>query len=162
VKLDRQARNLVFHRICKLDNERKIAKQEYPGVYLIEIRVDRKRFTNVEEWLDEFKEEWDGDEPKKHFTPGTRAKRIKEHPRLLAWMPLYIGIRKTTIAERISQHMSLKASANTGGLKLKCRGKIRLRDLRLSTIELELKSYNAMMPAIEMVLRNRFNPILGR
>jgi hypothetical protein len=161
-KLSRQAQNLVFHRVCRLDNEKEIAKQQYPGVYLIEIHVDRKRFKSVAAWLDEFKEDWDGDEPKKHFTPGTKAKRIKEHPRLLTWMPLYLGIRKTTIAERISQHMSLEASANTGGLKLNCRGSIRLRNLRLSTIELELKAYNAMMPAIEVALRNRLNPILGR
>jgi hypothetical protein len=58
--------------------------------------------------------------------------------------------------------MSLKAAANTGGLKLKSRRGIRLRDLRLSTIELELQAYAAMMPAIEPTLRNKLHPILGR
>ena len=161
-KLQRQAGNLSFRPICRLDDEKKIAKQQYPGVYFIEIHIDRKRFKTVNKWLDKFKADWDADHPRKHFyMPGTKAKRIKEHPRLKAWMPLYIGIRKTTIAERIHQHMSLEARANTGGLKLKSRGKVRLHDLRLSTIELELESYSAMMPAIESTLRNRLNPILG-
>jgi len=160
--LQHHAKRLAFRRVCRLDDEEMIARQLYAGVYLIEIHVEVRRFKTVEKWLEKFKAEWDGDRPKKHFTPGTKAKRVKEHPRLKAWMPLYLGIRMTTVAERIQQHMSLKAAANTGGLKLKSRRKIRLHDLRLSTIELELNSYASMMPAIESTLRNELHPILGR
>ncbi len=43
-KAQNQAKKLEFSRICRLDDEAKIAEQKYPGAYFIEIRVDCKRF----------------------------------------------------------------------------------------------------------------------
>jgi hypothetical protein len=160
-KAQNQARNLEFTRICKLDDEAKIAEQKYPGAYLIEIRVDCKRFKTIEAWVTFFKANWDNDTPGMHFTPGIKARRVAKHKRLRAWMPFYLGIRKTFVADRVKQHINLRPKANTGGLKLKSRKKVKLSDFRLSTIELRLREYDAIMPKLERALQDSLNPIAG-
>ena len=160
-KAQRSAAKLKFRRICSLDDGATIAKQTYAGIYFIEMRVDRERFKSVDAWIDHFRDRWENDRPRRHFTPGIKQGRVARHQTLRKWMPFYLGIRKTAVADRVNEHIGLRARANTGGLKLACRRNIKLSDFRLSTIQLELKEYDAMMPKIERALRNRLNPITG-
>jgi hypothetical protein len=76
-------------------------------------------------------------------------------------MPFYLGIRKTTITERVMQHITLPAQANTGALKLASRKNVKLSEFRLSTIRLKLQAYDSIMPIIERATRRKLNPIAG-
>ena len=155
------AGSLRFSRICHLDDSTTIRDQTYPGLYFIEVRVNLARHETVTEWATWFKDRWDNDRPRGHFTPGIKPGRVTEHQRLVEWMPFYLGIRKTTVMERVMQHITLPANANTGGLKLASRKRVKLSDFRLSTIRLELQAYDSIMPIIERAMRRRLNPIAG-
>jgi hypothetical protein len=152
---------LRFSQICSLNDLSTIQRQKYPGLYFIEVRVNLARHNTVEEWASWFQDRWDNDGPRMHYTPGIKAGRIKEHKRLRAWMPFYLGIRKTTVAQRVMEHIRLPAKANTGGMKLASRKKVKLREFRLRTIRLELHAYDSIMPIIERAMRKKLHPIAG-
>lgn len=155
------AGRLRFKRVCRLDDQAAIRKQTYPGLYFIEIRVDRQLHRTVQEWIEWFRPRWEKDAPRMHFTPGIKAGRVARHTCLKEWMPFYLGIRKTFVAHRVMQHIELSANANTAGLKLKSRKNVKLSDFRLSTIRLELEAYDAIAPRVEWALRNKLSPITG-
>ncbi len=155
------AERLRFKRICRLDDQSAIRKQTYPGLYFIEIRVDRQLHRTVQEWIEWFRPRWERDEPRMHFTPGIKDGRVAKQTRLREWMPFYLGIRKTFVAHRVMQHIELSANANTAGLKLRSRKNVKLSDFRLRTIRLELEAYDAIAPRVERALRNKVSPITG-
>jgi hypothetical protein len=76
-------------------------------------------------------------------------------------MPFCLGIRKTTVAERVLQHITLPARATTGGLKLASRRNVKLSAFRLSTLPLKLNACDSIMPTIERAMRKKHNPIAG-
>jgi hypothetical protein len=155
------ADSLRFSRICRLNDLATIRNQIYPGLYFIEVRVNLARHKTVREWANWFQDRWDNDEPRGHFTPGIKAGRVARHDRLSEWMPFYLGIRKTTVKERVMQHITLPAKANTGGLKLASRKNVKLSEFRLSTIQLKLQAYDSIMPIIERAMRRKLHPIAG-
>jgi len=131
----------------------------YKGVYLIEIETNPQ--LNYEEWLAKFKIEWEDPLYKRHFVPNIKLKRTKEHKELKEWFPLYIGKSKL-ISIRIKEHLDFKLTRNTTALKLRERTNLYGNRFRISTIEVDVKNYDQILPQIETVLRNRLNPIVGR
>lgn len=157
------AQGLAFEYVCSLANEKTIATQTYAGIYLIELRTSGPH-RELAPWYDSFKTDWEHPRFKEKFTPNTKKKRIKAHTSLAEWMPLYVGKSKR-VASRVWEHINLDLHAKTFALKLAQRPTLKLRDMRLSTINLdkfEVKNYGLVAPALELAMRDRLNPIVGR
>lgn len=134
----------------------------YSGVYLIEIKNSGEK-DNFEDWIQNFKSIWLGENNcyEKCFTPNIKKKRIVTHSELHEWIPIYIGKSKN-IKNRLSEHFFKKLHQTTFSLKLLERKNLYGNQFRISTIKIEVKNYDIIMPIIENELRNKINPILGR
>lgn len=131
----------------------------FPGIYLIEIKT--KNNQTFDEWLTNFKSQWEDPKYKDKFVPNIKAKRTKQHSELTEWIPLYIGKSKN-ISKRIKEHLYLKLNRPTTALKLKERTNIYQQEFRVSTINIKVINYDLIMPQFENLMRDRINPILGR
>ncbi|MEJ0086137.1 MAG: GIY-YIG nuclease family protein [Pseudomonadota bacterium] len=154
------ADELEFERVCELSEDAEVDKQDYAGIYKIDIRVTGKHET-FESWAEWFCAEWVRPEYKMGFVPNPRAGRLKAHTELGEWVPIYIG-KASSIAGRIRQHLNYKLSQPTTALKIRERKNMAAHRFRLSTIKLEVENYDLIMPRIESALRDKYNPILGR
>lgn len=134
----------------------------YSGVYLIEIK-NNSEFSAFNDWIEFFLPIWLGENEiyKRKFTPNLKKKRIKAHNNLGEWIPLYIGKSKN-IRDRISGHIFSELDKTTFALKLLSRKNLYNNIFRLSTIRVQVKNYDIIMPIIESELRNKINPIIGR
>lgn len=132
----------------------------YPGIYLIEIKNDFK-FESFDLWIENFAALWEDEEFKYKFVPGLKKKRIKQHVSLNEWIPLYIGKSKN-IGARFKEHLYLELKRNTFALKLHSRSQFHKDVFRLSTIKVQVRNYDQILPIIENTLRNMINPIIGK
>lgn len=132
---------------------------KFSGIYLIEIKTDPSRDYN--DWLVEFKNEWEKDEFKKSNVPNLKTKRTTKHCQLGQWFPLYIGKSKS-IDKRIKEHINLGLEQPTTSLKLKARGNLYGQVFRVSVVRVNVLNYDLIMPQLENLLRDRINPIIGR
>jgi len=132
----------------------------YPGIYLLEIK-NNSTHLSFNEWVDNFKSEWEDEEYLRRFTPNLKKMRIKAHKELNDWIPLYIGKSKN-IGSRIHEHIYKELEKTTFALKLMARRNLRNETFRLKTIKIEVENYDAIVPRIEWQLRNRINPIIGK
>lgn len=133
----------------------------YPGVYLIEMKNSGK-FSSFPEWIQDFQPSWEHEDYKRKFVPNLKKKRIGKHPsELREWIPLYIGKSKN-VGKRILEHLYLKLNRNTFALKLYERQYLHLEYFKVSTIKIDVKNYDQIMPIVEKTLRDRINPIIGR
>jgi hypothetical protein len=137
-----------------------LEKIKYPGVYLIEIHTGNQEIT-FNDWVKSFLEKWQDKEYVSHFVPNSRKGRLAAHKDLSTWFPLYIGKSKD-ISKRIKEHLYLEMKRPTGALKLIGRENIYDHVFKVSTIRIEVKNYDIIMPQLERMLRNKINPILGR
>lgn len=159
------ANSLEFQKICEFNLENcgtTIPWNDivYSGIYFIEIENDSKHDT-FQAWIDNFREEWEHDDYKRHFVSNLRKVRINQHSELNEWIPMYIGKSKQ-IGGRINQHIYKELGKPTFALKLNSRTNMRNKVFRLSTIQISNENYDWVMPVIEKTLRNKFNPIIGR
>lgn len=154
------AHELDFETICELDNEHIIEAQQYPGIYMIEIKVLGK-YASFEDWATWFCSEWGKPEYMRMHVPNPKKKRLAAHSQLAEWVPLYIGKSKN-IASRVLEHLNLGLEKRTTGMKIKRRTNMANQCFRLSTIKVEVENYGLIMPTLETMLRNKHNPILGR
>jgi len=132
----------------------------YAGVYLIEIENDGKS-NDFNDWITKFKEKWEGKEHIIKYSPSLKIKRIKQHSELEDWIPLYIGKSKK-IGNRICEHIFLESDRATFALKLGARQNLKDSRFRLKTYRIGVMNYDAILPRIELHLRNRINPLIGR
>lgn len=146
--------------VCGLADEEKISKQNYPGLYLIEVHTDSKNI-DVKEWISALRLEWEQPEYLRSFTANFKERRIRQHMVLLDWMPLYIGKSKN-VGKRVLEHLNLGLEKSTFAMKIKARPKISERKFRLSTLPLPVKNYDIIAPALESALRDRLNPLIGK
>ena len=147
----------------KLDNAGNIIPWNdivYSGIYLIEIKNNGKFFT-YNDWVQNFKSEWEDNQYVAKFTPNLKKVRIRAHQVLSEWMPLYIGKSKN-IGSRIHEHIYKDLEKTTFALKLMARVNLKNETFRLKTIKIEVVNYDAIIPRIESQLRNRINPIIGK
>lgn len=142
--------------------ENKFRQINYPGIYLLEIK-NSFIHSDFTEWINDFESIWLGEERcfEKCFTPNLKKKRIKCHTELKEWIPLYIGKSKN-IRNRLGEHFFKKLNQTTFSLKLLERKNLHNNIFRLSTIQLDVRNYNIIMPIIENELRDKLNPIVGR
>lgn len=146
--------------VCSLSDEKKIAEQAYPGIYLIDVSTAGTT-CDLASWIETFRLEWEHADFKKKFTPNLKKMRIARHNQLLEWMPLYIGKSKN-VGARVLEHINLGLDKTTFALKLKARPTMAKRMFRLHTLELRVSNYDLVVPTLEAALRNRFNPLIGK
>lgn len=146
--------------ICHLSDEQTIAQQKYPGIYRIDV-LTKGVESELKPWVDAFRSEWEHEDFKKRFTPNLKEKRIAGHNKLLEWMPIYLGKSKN-VAGRVLEHINLPLHKTTFALKIKARPSMSARQFRLHAIELRVKNYDILAPALEAALRNRFHPLIGK
>lgn len=132
----------------------------YPGIYLFEIK-NNGLSDDFSSWVKNFKHQWMDDRYVKSFTPNLTKKRVKAHTELSEWIPIYIG-KSHDVEGRVHQHVFKNLESTTFALKLNSRENLYNETFRISSLEIDLKNYNALMPMIEWTLREKFNPILGR
>lgn len=146
--------------VCDLNDESTIALQKFPGIYRIDVSTAGTT-REVKQWISDFRSEWEHDDYKKKFTPNLKLKRIAFHQHLPEWMPLYLGKSKN-VGARVLEHISLGLEKTTFALKLKARPSMAARRFRLHALEVRVKNYDLVVPALESALRNRFNPLIGK
>lgn len=154
------AKELTMADICDLADEVTIEQQDYPGIYRIDISTAGTGLS-VAEWIETLRAEWEHEDFLKKFTPNFKKKRIAQHQQLTDWMPLYLGKSKT-VGKRVLEHINLGLEKSTFALKLKARPGMANRKFRLHTLELRVKNYDLIAPALEGALRNHFHPLIGK
>lgn len=134
----------------------------YSGVYLFEIEVSEENVDFIN-WLTSFREKWESDVYYKKFTPSIKNKRIVHHmnKKMNRWIPLYIG-KSRNISKRIYEHINLPIDKTTFALKLRSRKNLHGIKFKVSTIEINVINYDSIVSLIEINLRNRLNPIVGK
>lgn len=133
----------------------------FPGLYLIEIRVDPEPQPDIKSWMTDFKAAWDREEFKKSFVPSCQKARMKRHLKLQEWMPVYLGKSKK-VGHRVWEHLHLEAEKSTFALKLKARDLLGSNQLRLSVLRLPVVNYDVLAPKLEAAMRRKFHPLVGR
>lgn len=129
----------------------------FAGIYFFEIKLPNG-ITNWKEWIQEL---WEVSEYKRRFTPNIKIKRIGIHNTIDGWIPLYIG-KSRCIKERIGKHIFLEIEKTTFALKLKERKNLHGLTFRISTMKVDVKNYDIIVPLVENRFRNIKNPILGK
>jgi hypothetical protein len=136
-----------------------IDRLSYPGIYMFHIKVDRQIL--LSDWLSNFQKEWENELYRKVAVPSVKTKRLKTHTEATEWLPLYIGKSKC-ISKRILEHLKLKLKQPTTALKLLERENLYGYEFSVSTIRVDVKNYDLIMPAFEKAFRDTYNPIIGR
>lgn len=156
-------RSLEPQQICLLTNQEMILKQNYPGIYRIDVHVGHAAgdSANLSDWMRQFTEEWDHADFVGKNTPTTKLLRLRKHAELLEWMPIYIG-KSTNVGSRVAQHINLPLDRRTVAMKLRARPMWTERVFRLSTIHLPVKHYELIARLVEAELRSQVNPLVGR
>ncbi len=136
------------------------------GIYFFEIK-NNTNFKTFKEWIDNFKPKWE--ENINSRTSKLIKYRIEHHlvqNELKEWIPFYIGVAKD-IETRLRRHMSENendCSNTTSALKLRRRKKLKNEEFRIKIVSIENieENYDMIMPAIELYLRDKINPIVGK
>lgn len=154
------AKDMQMPVICDLSDEATIALQTYSGLYRIDIATPGPEM-DLEEWISDFRADWELDRYKKSFTPSLKKKRIKSHSMLKEWMPFYLGKSKN-VASRVLEHINLAMEKPTFALKLKARPEMAQRRFRLCTLPLPVVNYDIIVPMMEASLRDQLGPLIGK
>ena len=133
---------------------------KYPGIYLIEIKNCRK-FLDFNSWIFDFQEKWQHSDYKGYHTPSIKKKRIKATKSFNDWIPLYIGKSKD-INSRVYTHINQPREKTMFAMKLGLRTNLLGDIFRLSTIHIDVKNYDWIVPVIESELRKKINPLTGK
>lgn len=146
--------------ICDLSDENEIAKLTCAGIYKIDICTTGSA-GSVQAWVEALREEWEHEDYLRRFTPNFKKKRIKRHATLNEWMPLYLGKSKR-IGARVLEHINLQLDKTTFALKLKARPHMSKYKMRLCALPVNVTHYDLIVPTMESVFRDRFNPLIGK
>jgi hypothetical protein len=130
----------------------------FSGIYLFEVFIEKK---DKEDWVSDFVKKWEDDLFKRHWTPNTKKKRLKQQQDAKEWMPIYLG-KCRNVGKRINEHFTLDLYKQTTAMKLLARENLHGYKFRISTIKIDVFTYDWIVPIAERELRNRYNPILGR
>lgn len=157
--LDEFIKEMTFRPLCDLYDKDKVRKQNYNGLYLIE--VSTKGHKDLNDWINYFVGVWDRDDFSKSFTSTTKIRRIRKHSKLKKWMPMYLG-KSSNVASRLLQHIELPKEKRTFALKFEARNNIQGIKFRVSVIKLNSCNYGFISSHLESGMRNRLNPIVGK
>ncbi|WP_026473104.1 hypothetical protein [Alkaliflexus imshenetskii] len=137
-----------------------LSSLQYSGVYLVEIKTIPS-FTSIQDWMSDFLTKWEDDKYIANFVPNSRISRVRKHSEYKTWFPIYLG-RAKNISDRIKMHVYKEMNKPTGALKLRERKNIHGYEFRISSIKVDVKNYDLIVPQVEKYFRNEINPILGR
>lgn len=147
--------------ICLLSDESEIEKQNYPGLYRIDVQTAGAE-TELAAWVAEFRLAWGQHAVSEYaYAPSFKQKRISKHTELLEWMPLYLGKSKN-IGKRVLEHIHLSLHKRTYALKLKARPAMAARVFRLHCAKVDVHNYDVIVTELERALRNRWHPLIGK
>ena len=159
--------NIEFKLIREFDFKSSINEFEpmkYMGVYLVEIKTDKNKHSTFENWFAEFKDKWVIERFKNKYVPNPKQKRIEKHLKkesLDEWIPMYIG-KAMDIQKRLNEHLKNPIEKYSFSLKLNERSELKNETFRFSTIKLNTVNFNWLAPEIESLMREKYNPILGK
>ncbi len=141
-----------------------IKKIDFQGIYFLEIHKGSE-ISDFENWRQNFEKKWKKDIVKK--SPLISPKRLKNNSKFIdfntvEWLPFYIG-KSQNIKKRIKEHLySLSIESSTSALKLNHRINLHEEIFRLSIVKIDTKHYDLVMHKVEQVLRDKYNPIIGK
>ena len=164
-----ESKSLVFKVITpftlnsEVTLEEKLKNLNVKGIYFLEIKKNNE-YQSFDAWSKDFKKKWDNDKIIK--TPKIAEGRLKMRPQSenidsLEWIPFYIG-KSEKIKDRVVQHLTKPIDSTTSALKLRGRKSLYGMEFRLSVIEINTDKYDLVMHKIEQILRNKYNPIVGK
>lgn len=169
IKYFAESKSLVFKVIMsftlngEVTLEEKLESLNVKGIYFFEIKKDDK-FQSFDAWCKDFQDKWIKDiitKTPKIATGRLKASSQSEEINSLEWIPFYIG-KSEKIKKRVIEHITKPISSTTSALKLIERKSLHGVEFRLSVIEIDTDYYDLVMHKIEQVLRNKFNPIIGK
>lgn len=169
-KINEDLKNIICHYDFKENllfqlnpnvNLVKFQELNFPGIYLFEIKNENKIPFHI--WYHNFENLWRHEDFEKKFVPNTKKKRVDKFTTEYAyeWIPIYLGKSKC-IAKRIKEHMDLDLERPTSALKLLSRKNLFGLYFRVSSIRINVKNYDVIVPKFENAFRDKINPILGR
>jgi hypothetical protein len=162
-RISQLADKLIFEYITEFELNNDVppiphAVTRKQGVYLFEIKNNNLSL-DKESWVAAFEDLWKNTDV--IWVPGMKKSRIHAHSHFNEWIPLYIG-KSRDIGGRITEHIHQVKDRRTFSMKLKARTNLHGNVLRVSWTPLDVVNYDMIAPAIESMLRDRINPILGR
>ena len=135
----------------QLDAKSLFTYKKKQGIYLFELNLDSgilngsKRATRISD----FAKNWAKKKNDSFFSSSVIKKRLNLRTNYdEQWLPLYIGKNKD-LYKRIVEHIELSPQKNTYAMKLKHRPNVHGLEFRVSTIELDVKNYDFIVPHIE-------------
>jgi len=156
---------LEFEVICEFTIAENITEicgkaHAYPGIYFFEIK-NMNQSTDVSGWMQEFGAAWQHPDYHMQWVPGIKKGRIKKHLSIGEWVPLYIG-KSRNVGNRINEHILKELTKTTFAMKLKARKNLYGTKFKVNGLKLDVKNYDVIAPYLENLLRNQWNPIVGK
>jgi hypothetical protein len=163
-RLEAFAKGIIFESENKdgftLDNYQAsfLEGKKVSGIYFFEI-LKKDDSLDFSAWMNSFRKKWTLNPVKNR--PVVREISVNKLSKHTGnWIPFYIGKSKD-IKHRVNQHISL-GETTTYALKLKAMKNLDDKTFRLSYIIIDTEHYDMVMPKIEQVLREKYNPIIGK
>lgn len=148
----------------EFDNKLFFSPVKRKGVYLFELNLDsdilpgKKRETKIRN----FAEAWSKKKQDSFFSSSVIKKRLSMYQNFdKQWLPIYIGKNKD-VYKRIREHINLSPAKNTYAMKLKHRSNLHDLQFRVSVLEIDVINYDFIVPHIERILRDKYNPLIGK
>jgi hypothetical protein len=128
------------------------------GIYFFQLKNEDLQ-QSVIDWAASFKTIWESGNVV--WVPGIKKTRLHAHKTFGEWVPLYIGKSKN-VGGRIYEHINQVRDKTTFSMKLKARANMHGSFLKVSWVPLDVVNYDLIAPALEFMLRNQYNPIVGK
>jgi hypothetical protein len=161
-KLTAFANSVVFETVMEFELGEAVVIPELiskkKGVYFFELKNTNLDLDSVS-WMATFAERWRGSDV--IWVPDVKKGRMQVHATLGEWIPLYIGKSKN-VGGRVFEHIHQVKDKTTFSMKLNARSNMHGERLRVKWIPLDVVNYDMIAPAVERLLRDRFNPITGK
>lgn len=154
----------VAFRISDQLDSKSLFNEKKQGVYLFELNLECGGLTGIKKstQIKNFAEDWTKKKNDSFFSSSIIKKRLTYRMAYNEqWLPLYIGKSKD-LHKRIREHIELSPSKNTYAMKLKHRPNLHGLEFRVSTIELDVRNYDFIVPYLERALREEYHPLVGR
>lgn len=141
-------------------------KPKQKGVYLFEIQLANPTVKGVKSQtkLANFVKQWGVQKTTKFlYSPNVIEKRLVKYQgdATIDWLPIYIGKNKD-IRKRVLEHINLDTNTKTYAMKLKERQNLYGNTFRASYINVDVRNYDFIVPFLEKILREYYNPIIGK
>jgi hypothetical protein len=128
------------------------------GLYFFEIH-NHDQVSDPTLWIKNFEPNWINRGFKWHS--GIKKGRLTQHQMFNEWIPFYIG-KSRFVGKRVNEHILQPSEKSTFSMKLKSTNTLHGNRFRVSWLPVNVKNYDMIVPNLERLMRNRFNPIVGK